>query len=67
MSEKSLAPGDLPAKGVDVAESWPNVWKAYSALGEASANAGPPDAKPTRLIKRWCLSLEFVSVSSCMS
>ena len=30
---------------------YPDVWKAYQSLGEASKNAGPLDQKNVRLVK----------------
>jgi len=42
---------DLPAAASRVAERHPEIWEAYSALGEACANAGPADDETRRLIK----------------
>lgn len=44
-------PNILPAKAGDVAQTWPDVWEAYAALGEACASAGPLDQKTIRLVK----------------
>lgn len=41
----------LPSAAGDVAKAYPQIWKAYSDLGEACANAGPLDQKSLRLIK----------------
>jgi alkylhydroperoxidase/carboxymuconolactone decarboxylase family protein YurZ len=42
---------DLPSKAGDVARGYPDVWKAYSSLGEACAKAGPLDPATVRLVK----------------
>ena len=41
----------LPGAAGKVAESHPEVWKAYAALGEACAEAGPLNAETRRLVK----------------
>ncbi|WP_404379532.1 carboxymuconolactone decarboxylase family protein [Caenispirillum salinarum] len=41
----------LPAAAGDLAQKHPDVWKAYSALGEACAKAGPLDDNERRLVK----------------
>jgi alkylhydroperoxidase/carboxymuconolactone decarboxylase family protein YurZ len=41
----------LPSAAGDVAQTYPDIWKAYSDLGEACANAGPLDQKTLRLVK----------------
>jgi alkylhydroperoxidase/carboxymuconolactone decarboxylase family protein YurZ len=41
----------LPAAAGKVARSYPAVWSAYEALGEAVAEAGPLDARMRRLVK----------------
>lgn len=41
----------LPGAAGDLAEAHPDVWKAYAALGEACAEAGPLDARTRRLVK----------------
>lgn len=41
----------LPRAAMNVIENYPAIWEAYSKLGEACANAGPLDARTTRLIK----------------
>lgn len=41
----------LPAAASQVAERHPALWAAYSALGEACAEAGPLDARTRRLVK----------------
>ena len=41
----------LPDFLQDVIQEYPEVWKAYQALGEASSNAGPMQPKTVRLVK----------------
>lgn len=41
----------LPDFLQDVIEEYPEVWKAYQALGEACSTAGPLDPKTVRLTK----------------
>ncbi len=41
----------LPSSAGDVAEEFPDVWEAYSALGQACAEAGPLDERDRRLVK----------------
>lgn len=41
----------LPGAAGQVADQYPDVWKAYQALGEASANAGPLSEREQRLVK----------------
>ncbi len=45
MSEK------MPGAAGDLAEQFPDVWSAYSALGKATANCGPLSARERRLVK----------------
>lgn len=42
---------DLPSAAGDFAEAYPEVWEAYSELGEKSAKAGPIDGETKRLVK----------------
>ncbi len=42
---------DLPAAAGKLAERYPEIWKAYSSLGEACANSGTLDDEARRLIK----------------
>ena len=42
---------DLPAAAGKLAEGYPEIWTAYSSLGEACANSGPLDAEARRLVK----------------
>jgi len=41
----------LPGAAGAIAEHYPDVWQAYQALGEASANAGPLSDREKRLVK----------------
>lgn len=41
----------LPSGAGRIADEYPDVWQAYSALGRACAEAGPLDARTRRLIK----------------
>jgi alkylhydroperoxidase/carboxymuconolactone decarboxylase family protein YurZ len=47
MSEKE----ELPAAAGQVAKAFPEVWRAYAALGEACAEAGPVAGESARLVK----------------
>jgi alkylhydroperoxidase/carboxymuconolactone decarboxylase family protein YurZ len=47
----SKIPDELPSEAGNVARAYPAIWKAYSALGEACAQAGPIDRKAVRLVK----------------
>jgi alkylhydroperoxidase/carboxymuconolactone decarboxylase family protein YurZ len=48
MSKKS---DKLPSGAGKVAKAYPAVWRAYEALGEAVAEAGPLDGRTRRLVK----------------
>jgi alkylhydroperoxidase/carboxymuconolactone decarboxylase family protein YurZ len=41
----------LPGAATAIADAFPDVWKAYSALGKACADAGPLTDRETRLVK----------------
>lgn len=41
----------LPGGAAKIADRYPAVWKAYSGLGEACAEAGPLSARERRLVK----------------
>lgn len=41
----------LPGAAGEVADRHPDLWKAYTALGQACAEAGPLDARTRRLVK----------------
>jgi alkylhydroperoxidase/carboxymuconolactone decarboxylase family protein YurZ len=45
------APEDLPSGAGEVAAAYPEVWKAYAALGKACSEAGPVDGRTARLVK----------------
>lgn len=47
----AIDPEDLPSGAGHVAEHYPELWKAYSALGKACSEAGPLDGKTLRLVK----------------
>ena len=42
---------ELPSTAGEIAEQYPDVWSAYSALGEAVADAGPLSDRERRLVK----------------
>lgn len=41
----------MPGAAGDLAEEYPDVWKAYSALGKATADCGPLTDREKRLVK----------------
>lgn len=41
----------MPGAAGDLAEQYPDVWKAYSALGKATADCGPLTPREKRLVK----------------
>src|SRR6266540_2461261 len=47
----ALRADELPSAAVKLAQDHPAVWQAYSALGKATAEAGPLDARTRRLVK----------------
>ena len=44
-------PDELPSAAGKLADNYPSVWQAYAALGRATAEAGPIDARTRRLVK----------------
>ncbi|MBL6078177.1 carboxymuconolactone decarboxylase family protein [Belnapia sp. T18] len=42
---------ELPAAAGQVARSYPELYRAYAALGEACAKAGPVEGEALRLVK----------------
>lgn len=42
---------ELPAAAGDIKNNHPDLWNAYSRLGEAAATSGPLDKKAQRLVK----------------
>ena len=42
---------ELPSGAGQVARAYPAVWEAYAALGKATAEAGPLNARTRRLVK----------------
>ncbi|WP_294623400.1 carboxymuconolactone decarboxylase family protein [uncultured Roseovarius sp.] len=41
----------MPGAAGDLAEQHPDIWKAYSALGKATADCGPLTDREKRLVK----------------
>lgn len=41
----------MPGAAGDLAEEFPDIWKAYSALGKATAECGPLTPREKRLVK----------------
>lgn len=41
----------LPAAAGEVAKAYPEIWRAYAALGAACAQAGPVEGQALRLVK----------------
>jgi alkylhydroperoxidase/carboxymuconolactone decarboxylase family protein YurZ len=41
----------MPGAAGDLAEEYPDVWKAYDALGKATADCGPLTPREKRLVK----------------
>lgn len=41
----------MPGAAGDLADAYPEIWNAYSALGEAAAKAGPLTDRERRLVK----------------
>jgi alkylhydroperoxidase/carboxymuconolactone decarboxylase family protein YurZ len=44
-------PEGLPSAAGAIARDYPTIWQAYTALGKATAEAGPIDGKTLRLVK----------------
>ena len=44
-------PDELPSAAGKLAQKYASVWQAYTALGNATAQAGPLDARTRRLVK----------------
>ena len=42
---------ELPAFALSIRDRYPEVWKAYSELGDAASTAGPIDSRAVRLVK----------------
>lgn len=42
---------ELPAVAGELAEEYPDVWEAYTDLGEAASTTGPIDGETKRLVK----------------
>ncbi len=41
----------MPGAAGDLAEEHPDIWKAYAALGKATADSGPLTPRERRLVK----------------
>jgi len=41
----------MPGAAGEIAEQHPDIWKAYSALGKATADCGPLSDREKRLVK----------------
>lgn len=41
----------MPGAAGEIAEEYPEIWKAYAALGKATANSGPLTPRETRLVQ----------------
>ena len=48
---KTPPPGKLPGRFIKFQKNFPEVYKAYDALGAATASAGPLDGKTRALVK----------------
>ena len=46
-----MSQDQLPRIVQQLAEQFPGIWDAYNQLGQATAGAGPLDAKTERLVK----------------
>ena len=51
MKPKTARPGKLPGRFVRFQKRFPEVFKAYDALGNATAAAGPLEAQTRALVK----------------
>jgi alkylhydroperoxidase/carboxymuconolactone decarboxylase family protein YurZ len=51
MSDTPKRPDKLPNFAKAFRERYPEVWNAYSELGEAAGKAGPMDGRTLRLVK----------------
>lgn len=47
----AIAAGDLPGAAGRIASSYPEVWDAFTTLGEACSSAGSIDLRTHRLVK----------------
>lgn len=48
---KTPPPGKLPGRFLKFQKNFPDIYKAYDALGAATASAGPLDGKTRALVK----------------
>lgn len=51
MTDETNDPDELPSTASAVAETYPDVWDAYTDLGKACSEAGPIDGETKRLVK----------------
>lgn len=51
MADKVEDTENLPSTAGELADQYPDVWEAYSDLGEACSKAGPVDGETKRLVK----------------
>ncbi|HAJ45670.1 MAG TPA: carboxymuconolactone decarboxylase [Alphaproteobacteria bacterium] len=51
ISKRNPAKEKLPSFAGDVAGRFPDIWEAYSALGDAAAASGPLTVREQRLVK----------------
>lgn len=51
MTDKTDDSAELPATASEIAETYPDVWDAYTNLGKACSEAGPIDGETKRLVK----------------
>jgi alkylhydroperoxidase/carboxymuconolactone decarboxylase family protein YurZ len=49
--EKTMTKDSLPSRAKQVADEYPEIWKAYQALGQACTEAGPLNDRTRRLVK----------------
>jgi hypothetical protein len=57
MSDETTDAEELPATAGSFAESQPDVWDAYSDLGQACSEAGPPGFPQAMAARRWISDL----------
>ena len=50
MTSKTVKPGKLPKHYLEFQKDWPEVFRAYDALGAAAHAAGPLDARSRALV-----------------
>ena len=50
MTSKTVKPGKLPKRYLEFQRQWPEVFRAYDALGGATRAAGPLDERSRALV-----------------